>query len=69
MTRTNLTGAPALLQKLFYHAQRNPIACRYLFPGALLMVVRREDSFPQIQGKSSHEPQDKPIRLNGYSFI
>src|SRR5271165_7476879 len=49
MTRTDLSGPFALLQKLLDHAQRNPVAIRDFLPTALLIVVGSQDPFPQVQ--------------------
>lgn len=69
MAWRDITRAPALLQELFYHPERNPVTTGYLLPGRLLLVIRSHDSFAQIQRKSSHDQDHTPIIKNGYSFI
>jgi hypothetical protein len=62
-------GASALLQKLFDHAQRNPVATGSLFTVSLLLVVGAENSFTQVQGYCSHERTLTYSPIIGYSFI
>jgi len=49
MERAEVSDSPALLQELLHHAEGNPVAMGNLFSGALLMVVRSHDPFPQVQ--------------------
>ena len=49
MPRGDVTGVPTLLQELLDQAQRNPKAMGNLGTRALLVVVRSQNSFSQIQ--------------------
>jgi hypothetical protein len=55
VARSDIPGAPALLQKLLDHAQGNPEAPGNFLTVSLLLVVGAEDSFTQVQGYGSHE--------------
>jgi len=69
MTWTDIPGPPPLLQQLFYHAFRDPKPTRDILPGPVLVVVRGQDPFTQVQRCGFHAqtiPRDSP---NGYSFI
>jgi len=50
MARGNVAGATALLQEFLDHAQGDSIAAGDLLPSALVVVVSRQNPFPQIQG-------------------
>jgi len=54
MSRSNVAGAPTLLEELLDHAQGDPETVGNLGPSALSMVVRRKDSFTEIRRKRSH---------------
>ena len=69
VARTDVAGAPALLQELLHHAQRHPVAMGDLFASALLLVVGRYDSFAQVQGEGSHHRSIPRMKYDGYSFI
>jgi hypothetical protein len=69
VARRYVSSASALLQKLFDHAQRNPVATGCFFTVSLLLVVGAEDSFTQVQGYCSHERTLTPPPTIGYSFI
>ena len=49
MPRSDVAGAPALLQELLDHAQGNPETMGNLVARALIVVVGSQDSFTQIQ--------------------
>ena len=49
VARANLPGSPALLQKLFDHAQRNPVTAADLLSGPLLLIIGSQNSFAQVQ--------------------
>ena len=49
MPGRNVTRPPPLLQELLDHAQGNPKTPGNLRAGALSVVVRRKDSFTEIQ--------------------
>jgi predicted RNase H-like nuclease len=49
VARTNLAGSSALLQKLFHHAQRNPVSIRDFLAATLLIVVGSQNPFTQIK--------------------
>jgi hypothetical protein len=54
MPGSNVAGEPTLLKELLNHAQGDPETVGDLGPSALSMVVRRKDSFTEIQRKRSH---------------
>jgi hypothetical protein len=45
MARLDVSGTPTLLQELLDHAQRYPVTLGHLFPSALFLIVRSQDSF------------------------
>lgn len=49
VARPDVAGVSPLLQEFFDHAQRHPETMGNLFPRALLLVVGRQNPFPQIQ--------------------
>ena len=51
---SDISSVSALLQELLYHAKRNAVASRDLVARAVGIVVRSDDSFAQVQRKSSH---------------
>ena len=54
MPRRDVASAPALLEELFDHTQGNTEAVSNFGPAPLVVVIRREDSFTEIQRKRSH---------------
>jgi hypothetical protein len=65
----NIPSAAALLQELLHQTEGNPEPPGDLLAVALLLVVRSQNAFPQIQGNCFHE-NTLPYLLNyGYSFI
>ena len=54
MTRRDVAGMAALLEKLFDHAQRNTKPEGNLVASALVVVVGLQDSLSQIQRKCCH---------------
>jgi len=49
VARANFPGAPALLQELLDHAQRNPITAANLLSGPLFLIIGSQYSLAQIQ--------------------
>jgi len=49
VSRGNVVGVPALLEELLDHAQGNPKTVGHLNPRALIIIVSRQDSFPEIE--------------------
>lgn len=69
MAWTDISGSPALLQKLLHHAQRDTIPLSHLLSVPFLTVVGSKDPFTQIQRDRSHERSLSQLGRNGYSFI
>ena len=57
------------LQELLDHPQRDSEALGDLLAGALLLLVRSQDSLAQVQGNRSHHPTLPKPASNGYNFI
>ena len=49
MARGKVARAPALLEELLDQAQGNTETVGHLAPSALVVVIRSQDSFPQIK--------------------
>jgi hypothetical protein len=69
MARSNLSCAPALMEELFDHAQRDPVAVGDFFPRSLPLVVGSQDAFAQIQRECFHANTLLHLPHNGHSFI
>jgi hypothetical protein len=57
------------LQKFLDHAQRYFKAAGNLLAGPFLLIVRSQNSFPQIQRDCSHGQIISPATQDGYDFI
>jgi hypothetical protein len=68
MPGSNVAGAPTLLQELLDHTQRDPITVGNLGPSLLIVVVGRNNSFPEIQRKCSHIKTLSPLPHYGYTI-
>jgi hypothetical protein len=69
MLGPNVAQAAALLEELLDHAQRNPEPGRHRLTGAPVVIVGRQNPFPQIQGDGLHAPSLPYPKSYGYSFI
>ena len=69
IARADVAALPPPLQEFLDHAQRDPKAVGDLFSGPFLLVVRSQDSFPQIQRYRSHEQTLPQLFTDGYDFI
>jgi hypothetical protein len=69
VTRSDVSGTPALLQEFLNQAQRDTETMGNFFTVSFLLVVGTEDSFTQVQGYGSHERILPPPEASGYSFI
>jgi len=69
VTRSDVSGAPTLLQEFLDQAQRDPETMGNFFAVSFLLVVGTEDSFTQVQGYGSHERILSHRKSVGYSFI
>jgi hypothetical protein len=72
MPGANQAGLPALLEKLFDHAQRNSEAPGNVVAGSFLSVVGTQDAFPQIQGDRSaiaHVADHGISLIKGYTIF
>jgi len=50
----DLASTLALLQKLFDHTQRNPVALRNLLAGSFQIVIGSQDAFSEVQRQRLH---------------
>ncbi len=69
IARADVAALPPPLQEFLDHAQRDLKAVGNLFSGPFLLIVRSQDSFPQIQRYRSHEQTLPQLSTNGYDFI
>jgi len=49
MARSDIPGPPPLLQEFLYHPEGNPVTPGNSIPGPLLVIVRGQNPFAQIQ--------------------
>jgi hypothetical protein len=69
VTRSDVSGTPALLQEFLDQTQRDTKAVGNFFTVSFLLVVGTEDSFTQVQGCRSQEQILSHPEMIGYSFI
>jgi hypothetical protein len=68
MARGNIAGAQALLEEFFHQAHRDAETAGDLVASTLAVVIRRQDTFAQIQRSRSHGQTLSYPPKNGYSF-
>jgi len=66
MSGSNVARAPALLQELLDHAQRDTKAPGNFDPRLLGLVIRIENTLAEIQGKRAHGPTLPDSTQKGY---
>ena len=69
MLGPEVAEAAALLEELLDHAQRNPESAGHLLTSAPVVIVGRQNPFPQIQGDGFHAPSLPHPKPYGYSFV
>jgi len=54
VARPDLASPLALLQKLFDHTQRNPVALGNLLAGSFQIIIGSQDAFSEVQRQRLH---------------
>lgn len=65
----DVAALPPTLQEFLDHTQRYSKAVGNLLSGPFLLIVRSQNSFPQIQRYGSHGETISRTAHNGYDFI
>jgi len=69
IARAEVAALAPPLQEFLDHAQRDAKAVGDLLSCPFLLIVRSQNSFPQIQGYGSHGLTLPPLANYGYNFI
>jgi len=68
MSGSDVAGAPALLQELFNHPERDPKTMGNLDPGAFVLIIGIDNPLPEIQRERAHTQKLSPPAHIGYTI-